>query len=240
MHCRHLFFGGCTDNGFVRQLEQYAQTADAKKITLLSGPPFAKDFRSTKDYFSICRMEHIFRTSKLDINQPESAQETQVSSGLSMRPGLLGNPVTYASKATVGSVTSTSRPERDEDTQSSKAESQVLRNCHGQRIDESLRVKQEVVSELKQMKFCNAYHLLGQCPYQNCTHKHGSRLSGSSLRTLRYVARMTPCSNGLYCNDKTCIAGHACPWKPCNHGDKCRFPVEMHDVDGNVVKQVQV
>lgn len=96
------------------------------------------------------------------------------------------------------------------------------------------------VGVLKAKKFCNEYHILGKCSFENatgrgCSFQHGARLKGNRLEALRFVARLSACPYGLNCMDPECILGHQCPKEPCKKGQACFFPAYMHGVDTRIV-----
>ncbi|OCK93109.1 uncharacterized protein K441DRAFT_567191 [Cenococcum geophilum 1.58] len=124
----------------------------------------------------------------------------------------------------------------------------ISRNRAGQRVDPPVRnYDKEEVNRVKNIKMCNVHFLRGECPFgDNCTHVHRYNPTPTEVATLRLVARMAPCQNGSACEDVKCIYGHRCPapeakpgvkgGKNCIFGDKCKFPVELHALDTNVVK----
>lgn len=129
----------------------------------------------------------------------------------------------------------------------------IARNRAGQRIDPRCKDYDKVeVDRVKKLKLCNVHYLRQECPYgHNCTHKHNYDAKRGELATLRLVARMSPCLNGSGCQDIKCIFGHRCPAPPsrekvpkgaksCIFRDTCKFPLELHDIDTNVVKTLVV
>lgn len=75
-------------------------------------------------------------------------------------------------------------------------------------------------------KLCNNHHLRGGYILRDaCRYVHGT-ISQEQLQDLRRIAKRTPCKLGLNCNDKSCYAGHKCPYNPCS--GKCVFPAELH------------
>jgi hypothetical protein len=114
----------------------------------------------------------------------------------------------------------------------------VLQNARGQRVDSPLSYYQLDFLRLKDRKLCNGFHLLDRCSYLEnngrCLHDHDEKLSEKQIAALRAVARQTPCPWGLYCSDRDCLCGHRCPRSNCLR-KTCRFPMNMHDVDTNIV-----
>lgn len=137
---------------------------------------------------------------------------------------------------------------------SMQREEVIARNRAGQRIDPVCQnFDKEELNRVKRMKMCNVHFLRGTCPYgAKCSHDHACNPSNDELLTLRLVARMSPCINGSGCQDIKCIYGHRCPaplqnrtgsmrgTKGCLHGDSCKFPPELHDIDTTVVKTLVI
>ncbi|KAF2466193.1 uncharacterized protein BDR25DRAFT_294330 [Lindgomyces ingoldianus] len=128
----------------------------------------------------------------------------------------------------------------------------IARNRSGQRVDPPCRDYDKAeVDRVKKIKLCNVHFLRRECPYgTNCTHKHDYCPSNAEIAVLRLVARMAPCINGSACQDVKCIYGHRCPApeaknpvkgaKTCIFGSECKFPVELHNLDCNVVKTLVI
>lgn len=129
----------------------------------------------------------------------------------------------------------------------------IARNRAGQRIDPPIKAYEKAeVDRVKKLKLCNVHFLRQECPYNmQCSHAHAYSPSHSEIATLRLVARMSPCSMGSACQDYKCIFGHRCPAPPSNRKvpkgkksciftDSCKFPLELHDIDTNVVKTLVV
>lgn len=129
----------------------------------------------------------------------------------------------------------------------------IARNRSGQRIDPPCKHYDKTeVDRVKKLKLCNVHFLRKECPYNgDCTHFHAFTPSNDEIRTLRLVARMAPCQNGSGCQDVKCIYGHRCPAplqrnrrntdvKPCIFAETCKFPIELHEIDTNVVKTLVV
>ncbi len=123
----------------------------------------------------------------------------------------------------------------------------IKRNRAGQRIDIPGDYDRDEVQRVKKMKGCNQHYIgMGCCHYNagrpdKCPHNHHYNFTRQELKTLRVVAKETPCKRGHECDDKNCIYGHMCPFPlatqgsmrgvGCLIGDDCRFPRSMHDMD---------
>jgi hypothetical protein len=128
----------------------------------------------------------------------------------------------------------------------------IARNRDLQRVDPPCRDYDKTeVDRVKKLKLCNVHYLRQECPYGNeCTHSHAYKPTKEETNTLKLVARMAPCVYGTACTDVRCIYGHCCPaprsrnavkgTKTCIFGDQCKFPVELHDIDRNVVKTLVI
>ncbi|KAF2112997.1 hypothetical protein BDV96DRAFT_148635 [Lophiotrema nucula] len=129
----------------------------------------------------------------------------------------------------------------------------IARNRAGQRVDPPTRDYDKAeVDRIKKLKMCNVHFLRRECPYGiNCTHIHDYSPSNRDIATLRLVARMAPCQHGSSCQDIKCIYGHRCPAplakipppkgeKPCIFSEACKFPLELHNIDCNVVKTLVI
>lgn len=129
----------------------------------------------------------------------------------------------------------------------------IARNRAGQRIDPPCKDYDKTeVDRVKKLKLCNVHFLRQECPYgMQCTHKHTYQPSRGEIAALRLVARMAPCQNGSGCQDAKCIFGHRCSAPPsrnkvpkgtksCIFADTCKFPIELHAIDTNVVKTLVV
>jgi hypothetical protein len=223
IHCQRVIFGGSADNRYARLLGPYSTNEEqARRVTLLDGPPFAKELMDFGDKFATTSFDAVFRKQKIQargvqysITPPASPSQnyaTVMAQGLPPSPSAVFDPSGVQKRA---------QP--------------ILRNSKGQRVDSQLRYMQTDISNLKREKLCNAYQLQGYCRFVKCTHKHGPRLQGKQLEALRFVARLKYCGNGLACNDEFCTSGHQCPHKGCTGKDSCRFPKVMHGVDTEIV-----
>ncbi|KAI9807275.1 MAG: hypothetical protein M1833_000018 [Piccolia ochrophora] len=222
VHCKHIFFGGSTDNGYARDLVPCSTDKSlAKRITLLEGPPFARELLDLKKSFSNASIPGLFRSQKIptrkvsfSITPPKSPSPSYASAIAHAGPAN-GLPVAQPTKVTQPAV--------------------IRRNKADQRIDPQPKVAPAVITEMKHRKLCNQYHLQGACPFAKCLYIHGQSLDDRELEGLRAVARLSACSYGVYCEDEFCIAGHRCCKPFCEQG-KCHFPAQMHGIDTTVVK----
>ncbi len=261
-HCRHIIFGCSHDNGYARLLEDLlADKPTIKHITLLEGVPFERELANLKNTYETTKFRNLFRTTKISIYQPPpplpqpqfqfqppppppptttTRTPSIPNSTLTMNP----TAPSWASTAMTAPATIASAPPTPNPPPATVPG--IPRNRYGQRVDAQLQYDKSEVNRVKKIHMCNVHYLRRDCPYGvECTHDHGYKPSKNELTTLKYIARMTPCRFGTECDDLSCIYGHRCPlsrpgFKDCHFGENCRFEVEMHGVDTNVVKIVRV
>jgi hypothetical protein len=119
----------------------------------------------------------------------------------------------------------------------------LRRNRRGQRIDPALVYEINELTRLKKLKLCNQYYLgLNGCCHRSdkCPHRHDYKATVDELKTVRCIARETPCKRGTECIEDGCIYGHRCPFPQategtmrgigCLMGETCKFPREMHGI----------
>ena len=214
-----------------------------KRITMLEGPSFAQELSRLVQKFKTTSFPKVFRDTKISsrtgsfsAHSPNDTvpKPSTWASKIGIRPAV---PVTVPEH----SPTSDRRPSETENpvSRNGKGQDPIPRNSKGQRVDIPLKFNQNLVGGIKGRKYCNNYHLLGECPYYGeygCRHEHGDRLKGAQLNTLRYIARLTPCKAGLACDDPECFWGHKCVHGNCNVLD-CRFSSDMHSVDTKVANR---
>ncbi|KAL2682340.1 hypothetical protein Neosp_006790 [[Neocosmospora] mangrovei] len=123
--CRHVIFGACHDNSYVRLLEDYANDDSVvERVTLLHGFAVGREFRQLG--FKSMTMDGVFREGPVQTERPQMRQPQPTS-----QPAPVSTTPTWATA--VGSKNGL-RPQ-----ESDGAKSAVRVNTAGQRIDESLR-----------------------------------------------------------------------------------------------------
>ena len=240
VHCNHIIFGASADNGYARLLEAYAGN---ERLTLLEGPPFARELASIVRQSQTTQFASVFRSSKKDpvIDQlsqlslfsPEAAPaQLTILSPASAQPASLTNAVsrTYAALASRPPVAKAQNQTAIETKRSRSPWTEngfpIWQNVHGERVDEKLKAPMKDIEAVKGKKLCNNYHLFDNCLYGNddCEHRHGPRLSEAELVAQRVLARSTPCFAGSECENPWCTCGHQCHYGfNCNRS-QCRFP----------------
>jgi hypothetical protein len=210
--CRHIIFGACHDNSYVRLLEDYAHDDSVvDRVTLLHGFSVGREFRDLR--FKSFKMEDVFKSAPVRNLAPTPESLASVSSSSS-----------WAS--TVGS-------KADASSRKPKAESSVRLNSAGCRIDDHLRKpKQQALDSWQHkvgkvgMRYCRLHHLSGSCSNSSCKYSHGP-LSEEEKLVFRREVRRGVCNAGLQCRDVACLYGHNCS---CSKAT-CKFSPEMHKVD---------
>ncbi|OQD69257.1 hypothetical protein PENPOL_c002G10241 [Penicillium polonicum] len=229
VHCQHIIFCGSADNGYARVLGPHG---GSNYISLVEGPPFARELRDLATEFKTTSFPSVFRLKKL--SRRVSFGSKTIAQAITPPRTPTSNYASVARTATLvseDSSTLTSAPIKKSIPNSPMLV--VQRNVNGERVDGPLhystRAKLDV---LKQHKFCNQFHILGSCSYgEDCNHRHEPRLADQEVIDLMWIARLSPCSKGLRCDDKRCVSGHRCPRENCTVKG-CKFP---HEVDIRIV-----
>ncbi|KAF2464465.1 uncharacterized protein BDR25DRAFT_319202 [Lindgomyces ingoldianus] len=231
IQCCHVVFGGSADNGYARLLGPYS---DSTNVTLLEGPPFANELRELAIHLPTIYCPKVFRTTKLDTLKP-SFDLTPPRTPASEKSDIT-NYATVASRKGQTMV-----PEQPLTVGKGVASitGKIARNAAGQRIDVDLNCSSADMKAMKAKKYCNEYHILGRCKYNNlrkgCLFGHGIRVKGKELEALRAAARLSACPNGVVCKDTECILGHRCLKSQCKQDRFCFFPPTMHFVDTKIM-----
>jgi hypothetical protein len=218
IHCQRVIFCASADNGYARP-DSLGRHRGSDRISLVEGPPFANEMRQLAKGFATTTFDTVFMSKKLKPTRKVSFGDTS-----SITPPTTPTP-NYASAAKTPPAQSAA-PATAPTTNTPIRSLAVCINAQGHRVDRPLRTSsKDTVNALKRRKLCNAFHILGSCPYSNystCSHKHGPALSAQERVDLMSIARLCVCSSGLFCEDPKCIYGHRCPWENCNWKD-CRF-----------------
>lgn len=210
--CRHIIFGACHDNSYVRLLEDYVHDDSVvDRVTLLHGFSVGREFRDLR--FKCFKMESPFKVAPAQNVAPSPQLLASVST-----------PSTWAS--TVGS-------KADASSRKFRAANTVRMNPAGLRIDDHLRKpNQQALDSWNHkvgkvgMRYCRLYHLSGLCSNSSCRYSHGP-LSEEEKLVFRREVRMEVCHAGLQCRDVACLYGHNCSCSKTT----CKFSPEMHKVD---------
>ena len=239
-HCNHIIFGASGDNGYARLLEAYAGD---DRITLLEGPPFARELASIVKQSQTTQFTSIFRSSKKNpiaeqmsglslFSSPAAPAQLSVSSPVSAQPtpSTSAYPNSYAALASRPAVAKAQNQTTSENKRTKFLYHEngfpVHLNIHDERVDEKLKVSPNQLEAIKSKKLCNNYHLFNSCVSSDgsCDHKHGPRLNELELLAQRVLARSTPCFAGSECTNIWCTCGHQCYYGMNCNKSQCRFP----------------
>ncbi|GAB7357987.1 hypothetical protein MBLNU230_g0154t1 [Neophaeotheca triangularis] len=187
--------------------------------------------------------------SHLPVRQQPSRQDSTSSAGVPSEngSGRSNGAFTWSAVARTNQHKPVTTAYQRENAEPSK---DVKRNKQGYRLDDIPEYNREEVQRVKGLKMCNQKYLgINGCCHrpEKCPHRHDLVPSNAELKTLRVVARETPCKKGTGCEDPYCIYGHRCPYPAategsmrgaqCVAGVDCRFPLEMHNMDRTPVEQ---
>ena len=209
MHCQQILFGGSADNGYARLLGPYNEDdAVRSRITLLEGPPFARELAAIKDRYHTASFDKVFRSQMLVI----TPRRATVSLPTPPRTPSADYAMAAAQVPTGPSSSSSSRAHNPAVTKQPTTAATVLLNKSGERVDSPLSYTSKDFLAIKGRRLCNQFYLLGKCSYLekfgNCQHQHSAKLSNKQLVALRAVARLTLCQDGKACRESECICGH--------------------------------
>lgn len=220
----------------------------SKTYNVLSGLPtrFPPSIRSTSDLMTMPPSTTI--VPLIDLPWKPSTS-TLASTDIALEQPTVKTMYSWAAKAAAPPPLSPEAPIY----QPANRQEVIARNRAGHRIDPPCKDYDKAeVDRVKKIKMCNVHFLRRECPYgAQCTHLHTYAPTTDEMSTLRLVARMAPCQNGGTCEDIRCIYGHRCPaplqktnrgkgTKSCIFGEACKFPVDLHNIDTNVVKTLVV
>jgi hypothetical protein len=237
IHCRHVIFCASADNGYARVLGPHRNSnASKSQITLVEGPPFAREIKELAPSFQTTSFPEVFRSQKLSrrisfSNAPTTPTGTTPISNYA-------SIVRTSSRSPQDTSPSPSSSSPNPQSPSQKTKLPIHKNALGQRIDSPLHYSTRGKLEaLKHHKFCNQFHILGSCSWgEECTHKHNRRLVDQDVIDLMCIARLSVCARGLKCEDEYCVSGHRCMVRGCaGPGGGCKFGGEMHGVDTRIV-----
>ncbi len=65
LHCKHIIFGGSSDNGYARLLGPLSGD-DTMRVTMLEGPPFAPELLRLTNKYKTTSFRNVFRDTKIN------------------------------------------------------------------------------------------------------------------------------------------------------------------------------
>ena len=251
--CKHIFFAGCHDNGYLITLERFKHDKTvAQRITLVEAALFRSGFSELlhHDFRSIC-FNSIFRKDELPdaaprlppvSTRPTSPPQTMVPATAHPTSRAPSAPALDSSWAAVGKTGVTMRmiPMGSFKAAPAPEKKYILTNAAGQRLDPPLPPRDSNakfrLEELRDQgkKLCNSYHLnRGKCHSgARCPYKHEPKLNDKEIIALRYLSRGIFCAT--FCEDFDCYQGHQCPTErdrgSCGFGRECHFR-HVHGMD---------
>ncbi|EEY22839.1 conserved hypothetical protein [Verticillium alfalfae VaMs.102] len=251
--CRHVIFGACHDNGYVRELEKRFPSPEARdRLTLLESFQVGREYRSLGVSKTV-RMESIFRTDF--VSGPVSPLLSSSTTAISRSPTASSGGVSSEGHATHQASTwaraaapspsdegaaqhggtghtllSTATARRFLDLESGA----ILVNAQGQRVDAELPALAPGAAASWNrktneggMRFCRTFQLSGRCANKvACGYSHATLPEGERM-VYRSMMRRQKCHVGPGCRDRTCCYGHHCSCE----GTKCKFPGAQHRID---------
>ncbi|KND88437.1 hypothetical protein TOPH_07015 [Tolypocladium ophioglossoides CBS 100239] len=235
VHCHKILLCAPSDNGYARLLMPHLEDRSlCERISLLRGARFASELQNLHDKFRVTSFDDVFRRGTLPNFEPRAplrmTPPTTPDQGYAA-VAARGTSSTTPLPTTQGSLTSLAMVNKN------GKPAGIERNAQGYRLDKRLLYSSDDYKFLKPQKLCNAFHILGKCPYGgegSCNYKHGKRLPAEKISALRLIVRGSPCPAGVWCADPDCICGHHCVRD--GHCDRsfCWFSDEMHDTDTRV------
>ncbi|RMZ77446.1 hypothetical protein DV738_g4421, partial [Chaetothyriales sp. CBS 135597] len=273
-HCHQVIFAPSHSREYgVALQEVLGDSQVVSHLTLVESVPFDKELEHVQSQFHSARFDSIFCKSRpsglaaIAPPKPASAvlpaltkvesNKTTANSSASSTPAPNWATITAAIppappglKALAnGSTTSVNSSKAGSKVAGKPGKPRTIQtNRFGQRIDDTdSTIPNYEIQRVKKLKLCNLYYLQGKdmCPSSSCTHRHDYPISNSERRTLREVARMTPCYFRTECENPDCIYGHQCPQnKPnepdCYFKEDCRYHGWGHGIDTRVVKTTKI
>lgn len=230
--CRHVIFGACHDNGYVRLLERHQNTDAAARVTLLRPFETGKEFAGLTGFQSM-RLETVFRSAAVFTRNSPPPAHRKLSAEAQGGGSPPRNPWV------------TPHPKSPRSVVSRKAEdlpaNAIYVNAANQRLDSELPATSPDIVRIWEhkvntagMRYCRKYHLqAGRCPGK-CGYSHGPLTPGEVL-VFRHKVRQEPCHARQPCQDASCFYGHHCS---CAR-PSCKFSAEMHRVDESSVSILQ-
>nr|POE56245.1 hypothetical protein CFP56_50789 [Quercus suber] len=242
--CKHVFFGPCSDNGYLTILEGYKfEKLLSSKITLIETRPAEAGF--TKLGYNIIAAPAVFRATNLQEQPPRLQASMSANPPEKVAPSVIArapddSPSTDPSRMTVSSWASISkgitRTRAIEVSEPTVAPRYILLNANDQRLDidleqPSIDAQYRFNDRYKDKNLCNSYHLRNQCDAGSfCRHLHSNDLSKTERLVLQHKARGLVCHSGGLCRDFLCFHGHQCKYKNDCKMKPCRFE-QFHGID---------
>ncbi|KAF2773852.1 hypothetical protein EJ03DRAFT_360974 [Teratosphaeria nubilosa] len=219
--CKHIYFAGCHDVGYINELTQHAANKD--RITLVKGPP----------------MHHHF--TKLDKSDARAPVPFQTSSLAKTDNGFFntGNTVVNAAYASLAEPANAEARTRVSTGLRTLPEGFIAVNEDQQRIDPDIPQPSQTDFDdfnrrTARRKLCNNHFIGGHCPEgDHCRYDHTPAPEGV-INALKQVVFSNPCPRKGACRRSNCLYGHICQKADCmRRGGKawCKFGPHAHSMD---------
>ncbi|KAL2816480.1 hypothetical protein BJX63DRAFT_137076 [Aspergillus granulosus] len=262
--CKHIFFAGCHDTGYLSLITPYRGKAD--RITLIKAASFHPEFERLD--LPVRELPSVFMSTQTPGNRAPSPtisipaapkictfyQKGICRYGSSCKKIHI-MPGQQLSKTSEPSTRPSISSWRDKDNSNvremefyaenlpymnAKALDFIPVNKDGERIDiyvppPSPEVWELYVKRSKVRKLCNNYHLGGGCDNENCEFDH-SAADSNSLNVMKYILRQHVCTKGARCRLLNCYVGHHCQKGGCRGIKPCRFGRRAHTLDVTVAQ----
>ncbi|KAF2161711.1 hypothetical protein M409DRAFT_69525 [Zasmidium cellare ATCC 36951] len=263
--CKHVFFGPCSDNGYLPVLESYRRDLSmASRITLIETRPAEAGFVTLG--LRRIKLDLVFRTDNLpsktvpvfsptpastpartpSASQASGAPLTQhVSKPASPAPS---SDSTSSAAAASGSWASVGKNGAKSKTINIASDPKpkrrfILVNAHDERVDPELPkfdpgAEGRYTERVKAKgKCCNNLYLTGKCPAgKYCDYVHTEKLTPGEILVLKHKARSRSCQQKSWCEDVDCTFGHHCKFGRSCHLDYCYFS-DTHGMDTQPAKR---
>ncbi|KAE8152331.1 hypothetical protein BDV25DRAFT_151348 [Aspergillus avenaceus] len=247
--CKHIFFAGCHDSGYLSLLTPYRGRAD--RITLLRTSAFHPEYE---------RLDLPVKELSAIFTAPPAAPPTNGSHGthtnyVAQPPRqvckhfqkgickfgkdclkLHATPNQQSSRSLDDLLSGAAAKPRDPDQyakylpkMSSKSQELIPVNKDGDRLDvychtPNVEEWETYNRRAKRHRMCNRYHLGGECGNLSCEYDH-SPIDASCLNVMMNIMRQHNCSRGGSCRSIRCYLGHICQKPGCKgQGDLSQNP----------------
>ncbi|KAE8355673.1 hypothetical protein BDV28DRAFT_162611 [Aspergillus coremiiformis] len=246
--CKHIFFAGCHDAGYLSLLTPYRGKTD--RITLIKSASFHPEYekldllvRELPAVFTstspspmggniaatatrpVCKhfQKGICRFGK-DCTKLHVMPNQQLSKLLDDTPN---QPPSFAIKVRDQEYYARFLPRANP-----KSQEFIAINKDGERIDTYCPMPPPEEWEMyyrraKRHKLCNKYQLGGECGNFNCEFDH-SPIESACLNVMMYIMRQHLCSKGVGCRSIKCYLGHMCQKDGCKGTKPCKFSRQAH------------
>ncbi|KAL5333955.1 hypothetical protein BJX70DRAFT_403070 [Aspergillus crustosus] len=249
--CKHIFFAGCHDTGYLSLLTPYRGRTD--RITLIRAASFHPEFNKLD--FAVRELPTVFMSTQVGTASHTPSPVVPSSTiGLHTLPKegqQLSKTVPDNSSPWRSPTTGDYREGvRDDEFYSTllpplggKSLGSIALNKDGERIDPYIPPPPQdswdsYARRSKPRRPCNNYHLAGTCNSENCEFAHDP-LDRDSLDVMKYILRQRACTRGASCRSIRCFYGHHCQKGGCKGTKPCKFGRHAHTLDVTLAEWVE-